>query len=181
MQWVAVVAMIVAAEAPVTKENDALKKALASRDPVALAAAARDLDRAASLLAPLEVLDGQALSTPPAGLGLYDPLPNGVVRSEEIYLYAQVRNHTRRSLPGGWYELHLVSDLVMLDASGNEIARDTAFGESRFTARAEHRDTFIAIALRVKGLPAGAYRVRLVVHDEPSGRVGQTEIPFSMP
>jgi hypothetical protein len=181
MQWVAIAAMILAADPPFVKENEALKKALAGRDPAATALAARQLDRAASLAAPLEVFDGQALSAPPEGLGIFDPLPSGIARNEEIFLYAQVRNHTPRPLAGGWFELHLVSDLIVLDADGNELARDMAFGESKFTARAEHRDTFVAIALRVKGLPKGSYRVRLVVHDQASGRAGQVEISFSMP
>jgi hypothetical protein len=181
MQWLLLSVALLAADLPLAKESDALKRAIVARDVVATAAAARDIERAAALLAPLEVFDGQALATPPEGLGIYDPLPNGVVRSEELFFYAQVRNHTVRTLPGGWHELHLVTDLVVIDAEGAEVARDMAFGESRFTARAVHRDTFVVIALRVKGLPAGRYRVRLVVHDQVSARKGEVEIPFTQP
>jgi hypothetical protein len=55
-----------------------------------------------------------------------------------------------------------------------------AFGESRFRARAAHRDTFVNIALRVHGLPAGKYRIVLVVHDEIGHKKGSVEIPFVM-
>ena len=181
VHWILVAAAVVSAPPPLAKETEVLTKALSGHDPAAIAAAVRELDRAAAALAPLEVFDGQALSSPAEGLGIYDPLPNGITRNEEIYLYAQVQNHTVRPLPGGWLELHLVSDLIILDANGAELARDMAFGESRFSARAIHRDTFVNIALRVKGLPSGNYRARLVVRDLPTGRVGQVEIPFIMP
>jgi hypothetical protein len=130
--------------------------------------------------APLEVTDGQALAEPASGLGIYHRLADGVVRQSELYLYAQVRNHGVRQVTAG-HELHLVSDLIVLDALGNELARDDAFGESRFVARAVPRDTFVNIALRVTGLDAGAYVARLVVHDRIGGKSRSVDIPFRMP
>jgi hypothetical protein len=140
----------------------------------------RELEMVARREAPLEVTDGQALAAPAEGLGIYKPLEGGVVRASELFLYAQVANHGLRAVEGG-YELHLVSDLIVLTEDGTEIARDSGFGESRFTAKAPHRDTFVNVALKVTGLPKGKYRIKLVIHDKVSEKVGSTEIPFAMP
>jgi hypothetical protein len=141
---------------------------------------AREVEARIAKQAPLEVIDGRALAAPADGLGIYHELPDGLVRGDELYLYAQVRGHALRKIEA-WHELHLVSDLIVLDAKGRELARDMAFGESRFRARAVHRDTFVNIALRVRGLPAGKYRVVLVVHDVIGHKEGSVEIPFVMP
>ncbi|OGQ85897.1 MAG: hypothetical protein A2289_24825 [Deltaproteobacteria bacterium RIFOXYA12_FULL_58_15] len=132
--------------------------------------------------AALEVIDGQVLVKPPAGLGIYERAGGGVVRGDEVYLYAQVRNHQVRQLGEG-FELHLVTDLIIYDADAEnvEIARDSGYGESRFVARTPHRDTFVVIALRRKGLPSGAYVVRLVVHDRIGKNRGNIDIPFKIP
>ncbi|MBI5507795.1 MAG: hypothetical protein HY903_03470 [Deltaproteobacteria bacterium] len=181
MVWLGIVALVFAAEVPLERELAAVKKTLASGDRLAAAGAARDLERAVAVRAPLEVFDGRALIAPAFGLGMYDPVQGGVVRGDELFLYAQVRNHTTRALAGGWYEVQLESDLIVLDAAGAELARDIGFGESRFTARAVHRDTFVNVALRTKGLATGSYRVRLVVHDKATSRTGEVEIPFAIP
>ena len=158
----------------------ALAKQVAAKNWVQAAATNRRLDRLIADLAPLEVPDIQVLAVPPQGLGMYTPLYKGVVRSPEILIYAQVRNHGLRSVHG-FYELHLVSDLVVLDAAGKELGRDEALGESRYTARAMHRDTFVLIAVRTQGLPAGKYRIRLILHDRISKKRAQAETPFVIP
>jgi hypothetical protein len=168
------------AEPSLAAEVEQLGRAVSSSDWSAAATRARALEARLSALAPLELGDAQVLVEPAAGLGIYTPLPGGVARQAELYLYAQVRNHGLRQLAGGW-ELHLVSDLVVLDEEGNELARDEGFGESRFVARAPPRDTFVSIALRVTGLPSGSYRVRLVMHDRVGKKSQSVEIPFRMP
>ena len=70
----------------------------------------RELEARVAARAPLEVLDGQVLSEPAQGLGIYKLLAGGVVPGPELYLYAQVRNHGVRASAAG-YELHLSSDL----------------------------------------------------------------------
>jgi hypothetical protein len=144
------------------------------------AATARALEATAAAKAPLEVVDVQLLGAPPEGLGMYTPLPDARARGPEVYLYAQVRNHGLRETHG-FFELHLVSELVIYDASGAELARDTNFGESRFTARVPHRDTFVVIALRPAGLPSGEYRVQLVLHDEIGKKSGKGETRLVVP
>lgn len=139
----------------------------------------RQIDARIAKDAPLEVFDGRALAAPAQGLGIYHELPDGVVRGDDLYVYAQIRGHSLREIEA-WHELHLVSDLVVLDAEGGELARDTAFGESKFRSRAAHRDTFVNIAVRVHGLPGGKYRIRLVVHDRIGGKDGSVEIPFAI-
>ncbi len=142
---------------------------------------AQALEQRAAGLAPVELRDMQILMQPPEGLGLYHPLVQGTVRGDEIYLYAQVANHTVRPLPGDWYEVHLTSDLYLFDSEGQELARDVGLGESRLVARTPHRDTFVVIALKVKGLPTGEYRVRLAVHDVATKREASAEQRFKMP
>jgi len=145
--------------------------------PVALARV-RALESELAQKAALEVADGRLLRAPAAAFGVYEPAPGNIVAGKEIYLYATVRNFGSRSLPDGTYELHLVSDLVILDAVGAELARDTGFGESRFAAHTPHRDTFVNIAVAAKGLPPGDYRARLVIHDRVLGKQGEVEVPL---
>lgn len=139
----------------------------------------RELEPLAAREAPLAVTDGRPLAEPAQGLGMYTPLQDGVVKGEELYLYAQVANHGLRKVKEGW-ELHLASDLAVLDAMGRELARDPGFGESRFTARVPHRDTFVIAALRVRGLPAGKYVARLTVRDRVDEKSGVVDIPFAV-
>ncbi|MEE8409291.1 MAG: hypothetical protein V3T05_06785 [Myxococcota bacterium] len=183
MGWFLLVAATLAAPsqgAPLGQEIERLPDLIKAGRWTEASALARSIEARIANLAPLEVLDGQALREPALGLGIYERLDGGVVHREELFLYAQIRNHGLQAKKNG-FELVLVSDLIILDATGKELARDEGFGQSRFTARAEHRDTFVNIALRVKGLPSGKYTARLVVHDRIKGSSGRIEIPFAMP
>ena len=106
----------------------------------------RDLERDLVKRAHLEVFHGKVLESPPEGLGMYKEAPGGVVKGKEIFLYAQVRNHGVRQ-KNKKYEIHLVSDLLVLDAQGAELARDEAFGKSHFFADVAHEQTFVLVAL----------------------------------
>ena len=137
-------------------------------------------ERALAEKAPLEVLDGRLLRAPAEGLGIYREAPRGRVRGPEIFRYAHVRNHLSRRVRQG-YQLHLVTDLIVLDEEGGVLASDKAFGVSRYTSRTEHRDTFVNIGVKSAGLPPGNYTMRLVIHDRVGGKVGKVEIPVVMP
>jgi hypothetical protein len=137
----------------------------------------RDMESIISKHAPLEIIDGAILMQPASGLGLYKPVFKGEVKGDELFLYAQVRHHGIRRVHDH-FELHLVSDIIVLDKQGKEIARDEGFGESRFSARVPHRDTFVMVALRVKGLAAGRYTVRLVLKDKVANKSTQRDFPF---
>lgn len=139
----------------------------------------RALELELASVAPLRLCDGQVLVAPPAGLGMYEVAPKGVIRGDELYLYVQVQQHTLRPERGG-FELSLASDLVLLGADGAELARDADLGRSAFWAKAAHRDTFVVVALRVKGLAAGAYRARWTVRDTLGGKHATIELPFTM-
>ena len=141
---------------------------------------ATDLERQLAKKAPLEVLDGQLLAGPAAGLGIYEPAANAQIRGEDIYLYAHVRNQVSRKSARG-YELFLETDLLVLDRKGEVLAEDRGFGVSRFHSRSEHRDTFVNIGVKSKGLPPGDYIFRLIIHDRFGGKEGSVEIPVVMP
>lgn len=164
----------------VTAEVDLLEKQVTAGDWAAAARTARAVERLAATRAPLEIVDVQTLSSPPEGLGMYTALFGGKVQSGELVVYAQVRNHALRER-AGFYEIHLVSDLAVLDASGAVLAEDVGFGESRFNSRAQHRDTFVVIAMGTKGLPRGKYRLRIVLHDRIGKKSTQAEVPFEIP
>ncbi len=138
------------------------------------------LERDLARKAPLEVLDGRLLREPAAGLGIYEPAKNGEVQGADIYLYAHVRNHSSRKSPGG-HELHLVTDLVVLSPGGETLAEDKGFGVSRFTSRTEHRDTFVNVGIKSRGLPPGRYVFKLVIHDRIGGKQGAVTIPVVVP
>ena len=137
----------------------------------------RDLERDLVKRAHLEVFHGKVLESPPEGLGMYKEAPGGVVKGKEIFLYAQVRNHGVRQ-KNKKYEIHLVSDLLVLDAQGAELARDEAFGKSHFFADVAHEQTFVLVALKAAGLPGGDYTMRLVVHDRIGDKSSQVDIPL---
>ena len=160
-----------------TELQKELEAALKQRQWAEAAHLGRRIEMLAGIRAPLELVDVAILNAPAEGLGLYSPAFKGEVRGDELYLYAQVRNHGVREVHG-FFELHLVSDIVILDGKGKEIARDEGFGESRFSSRVPHRDTFVMIALRVKGLSAGNYRIRLKLHDKVGKKESQRDVPF---
>jgi len=173
--------VLIAAPAPKLVDDIAALNTLVAQEKWAEAAElVRSIDTRVAERAPLVVSDGQALAAPPQGFGMYVPAHGGVIRHGELFLYAEVRNHGMRQTAAG-FELHLVSDLVLLEASGKELARDEAFAASRFTASTPHRDTFVVIALKTRGLPAGKYKARVVIHDRVGGSHGQVEIPFKIP
>jgi hypothetical protein len=140
---------------------------------------ATKLDRAIAAKAPLVVTSGHVLYEPPQGYGLYNAAADGVPKTDELILYAEVHEHVLRETTNG-YELYLTSDLIVSDADGHELARDQHFGEQRFTAKAPHRDTFVTAALSTKGLPAGRYVVRWVIHDKVGDKVASIDIPFGV-
>ena len=160
------------------KSCEHLKKLIKKNELSAAAAELRTISQEVEKQAPLEIVDARILYKPAEGLGIYKPLPLGRVMGDELYIYAQLRQHNLRQKGNRW-ELHLVSDLIILDENGAELARDEGFGESRFSARAEHRDTFVNIAVRAVGLPDGDYRVRLVIHDRIGKKSAQVEMPFT--
>ncbi len=166
--------------APLVEDVATLKRLVAEESWAEAAALARSLDARIGERAPLVVTDRQALAAPPQGYGMYVPAHGGVIRHGELFLYAEVQNHGNRQTAAG-FELHLVSDLIVLDGAGQEIARDPAFAASRFTAATPHRDTFVVVALRTRGLPPGKYRARLQIHDRIGKKRGEVEIPFQIP
>lgn len=139
----------------------------------------RALEAGLAARAPLEIVDIQVLGGPPQGLGMYTPLFKGQVRGEEVFIYAQVRNHGLREVHGH-YELHLATQLVILGEQGKELAREDNFGESRFSARTPHRDTFVVLALRTKGLATGTYRARVTLRDKVGEKQATEEVTFSI-
>lgn len=144
------------------------------------ASTTRALDALIAAKAPLVVSDGRVLKALPQGLGIYDAASDGMVRSHELILYAQVNQHVSRQTRDG-FELHLSSDLIVRDAEGHELARDEGFGEQRFTARTPHRDTFVTATLNVTGLPSGRYSVRWVIHDRLGEKSANIDIAFVVP
>ena len=174
-----------AGASPLVERVRELERRVQAGDWAGAAELSREIERAVADRAPLQIVDLQVLGAPPEGLGMYTELFGGEVRGEDLYVYAQVRNHAIRAAHG-FHELHLVTDLVLLDAKGAELARDPALGESRFNARTPHRDTFVVIALRTAGLAPGDYRLRVVLHDEIArarggDRSAAKEVSFRIP
>lgn len=182
MRWLPLVTSVLAAGPQTSLEQGTLRlteliKKQAWSD---AALQARELEAAVAARAPLGVSSGRLLTRPAEGLGIYEEAKGGLVRGEEMFFYAEVRHYGLRPVDKRFL-LHLRSDIIVLDEAGQELARDEGFGESRFTARARHRDTFVNIAVRATGLPRGKYRMRLVIHDKIGGKRGQVEIPFGIP
>lgn len=157
-----------------------LQKQVRAKNWDAAAQALRALEAEVTPRAALEVTDIRVLAAEPRGLGIYSVPFDDVVRTEEIFLYAQVRNHALREAHG-FYEVHLSTDLAIVDAEGREIGRDENLGESRFNARAPHRDTFVVIALRTKGLPKGPYTARMTLRDRIGGKSATADVVFRIP
>lgn len=168
--------VLVIASVTAGAEPDSINKLLQNESLLGAHKALYSLERQIAAQAPLEVSDGQLLRAPAAGLGIYTPAPKNQIIQDEIFLYAHIRNHVSEKVLGG-YRIHLVSDLLVLDSQGNELAQDRGFGTSEFTAKTEHRDTFVNIALKATGLPPGPYVFRLIIHDKIGNKRGQVDIP----
>lgn len=140
----------------------------------------RLLDMAVAQKAPLVVTDAHMLKEVPDGMGIYTAIADGVVRTDEALFYAEVHEHSVRK-NGNRYEIWLVSDFVITDANGKEIAKDDNFGEQRFSAATPHRDTYLTSVLRVVGLPSGRYNVRWTIRDRIGEKAGTVTIPFVIP
>jgi hypothetical protein len=166
--------------APVADDIATLRDLVKAEKWQEAAAIARSVEARVAERAPLEVTEGNALAAPPQGLGMFVPAHGGLIRGGELFLYAEVRNHVLRQTAAG-FELHLVSDLVLLNRAGEEVARDPAFAASRFTATTPHRVTFVVVALRTRGLPSGHFTARLLIHDQVGNKSGTVDIPFKVP
>jgi len=175
------VAALWAAPAPdLAAQAKTLEKQIQAGDWQHAADTARALESAVAQKAPLEIVDLEVMTDAPDALGIYTVPFHNEIRGDSLYVYAQVRNHGIEER-AGFYYLHLVSDLVVLDAKGHELARDEALGESYFGARAPHRDTLVVIALRTKGLAPGEYRLRLILHDRIAKKEASREVTFRIP
>lgn len=157
----------------------AISKAAKKKDFAEAVRLARQLESQLARQAPLEIVDLQLLPNPPGGLGIYTPLFKGELHQglEEIYIYAHVRNQGMSTI-AGFHHVHLVSDLKVMDSNGKVIADDPNFGESRFAARAPHRDTLVVVALRTKGLGQGAYSLELTLHDHIGKKKVSKKVEF---
>lgn len=137
----------------------------------------RLLDMAVAQKAPLVVTDAHMLKEVPEGMGVYTAISDSIVRTDDALFYAEVHAHGIRK-NGNRYEVWLVSDFSISDASGKEIAKDDNFGEQRFSAATPHRDTYLTSVLRVVGLPAGRYNLRWTIRDRIGEKAGTVNIPF---
>lgn len=162
------------------EEQKALAGAIKAGDWQQASRQAARLEQKLGELAPLEIVDLQILASPPQGLGMYQPLTGGKAYVDEVFIYAHVRNHGHRRI-GDFWQLHLSSDLRILDAKGKALAEEKNFGQSQYSARVAHRDTMVVIALRIKGLDPGAYTLELGLHDRISKKKTQGRVPFIVP
>ncbi|MBI5494394.1 MAG: hypothetical protein HY904_05155 [Deltaproteobacteria bacterium] len=131
----------------------------------------------ARVRAPLDVHTGLVLDSPPENLGLYREAKAGMVFGETLLLYAEVDNHGLRRTPAGW-EMNLWTDLFILDENGKRLGGRERFGEQVLTARAPYRTTHLVLEVGIAGLPPGAYRAQVVVHDDVGAKTGSVVIPF---
>ncbi len=132
-----------------------------------------------SAKAPLFINKIVLLKEPAEGRGIYQEI-RGPIHSDELYLYAQIQNHTIKPDNHGQFEINLVSDIAILDPAGEVLVQDRGFGRSHFFAKTKHRETYINIAVRAFGIPNGKYRLKLTITDILSGKKAAAEIPFTV-
>lgn len=129
--------------------------------------------------APLNINKITLLTAPAEGRGIYQEL-RGPAHSEELYLYAQLQNHTIREVEPERYEIHLSSDIAIYDEDGTLLVQDRGFGRSHFFAKTKHRETYVNIAIRAHGIPDGRYTLKLTVTDILSGKKANASVPFAV-
>ena len=161
------------------KDLDLMRKALQNDDVKSMQP---PLEHALQLVrerAPLQLAKLTVLQQSPRGLGMFTASPQANVHDGKLQLYVEVRNFVS-SLKNGEYKVDLSTDAAFYYADGSFIARKNNIGRHSFVSSTRHDVTFMVIDLNLRGMPAQAYQVEVIVHDNNSAKTQKLRCDFNI-
>lgn len=131
--------------------------------------------------APLRVRRALLVAGPPTGLGVYEPLPGGIVRDRQAFLYVEVEGFHRRPTTGD-------ASVVSLTVSGDFFLEDGTplgnrpLGTHTYVTHTPHGLTYFGPQLQLSArAPAGTYQVEVQVRDDVSGKTANARVRLLLP
>lgn len=131
--------------------------------------------------APLRVRRALVVARPPTGLGVYEPLPEGLVQGRQAFLYVEVEGFHRRQVAGGASAVSLTvrGDFFLDD--GSPLGSRT-LGTHAYVTHTPHGLTYFGPQLQLsERAPAGTYHVDVQVHDDVSGKTASARVRLRLP
>ncbi len=137
---------------------------LRAGEPAAAFETARRATIAISQRMPFTVRRAVLVTRPVEGYGMYEPRKDGRFRSgEPVLVYAEPAGY--RIAGDGPYRWGFAADVAIATPDGEVLAGRSDFGNWVFTSREPNLETYLMLTLEFDGLPAGAYRIVVVLRD----------------
>jgi hypothetical protein len=161
--------------------QEALAAARAGR-PAELVAA---LDRArlqASLARGLSIDVATATLGPHRGLGVWEPLPGGVVPGRALHLYLEVDGVTPAPERDGRFrhELAVTARFVVVGKAGDEVLGEKALGRHSVVARRALPLQAVGAEMVLGAAPAGDYAADVTVTDVATNASATRRVAFAL-
>ena len=116
------------------------------------------------------------------GYGLYTERERGATFApdEPLLLYLEPVGFGYGDAGTGSYVLAFDVDLTLLTEDGREVFSRDDFASLVRPLRYRNREFFVTVNLSFTGLPAGEYRMQMVLRDQNADKSMQIELPFSI-
>lgn len=121
------------------------------------------------------------VTEPSTGYGVYEKRDSNVFKpGEPLLSYAEPIGYGWKQLPDNRYELHLVADLAIIDASGEVVWSKKGFLDSTLQSYRQNLEFKLDMSLNVDGAPAGKYKLRYTLYDMSSGKTSSFDQDFEI-
>ena len=155
--------------------------ATAHADPLADLATAQKAVIEAWIKVPFSQQDVTFVTEPSTGYGVYKKRDSNVFKpGEPIFSYAEPIGYGWKQLPNNRYELHLVADLDIIDASGEVVWSKKGFLDSTLQSYKQNLEFKLDMTLNVNGAPAGKYKLHYKLYDMASGKTSSFDQDFEI-
>lgn len=155
--------------------------AAAHADPLADLAVAQKAVIEAWTKVPFSQQNVTFVTEPSTGYGVYKKRDSNVFKpGEPLLSYAEPIGYGWKQLPDNRYELHLVADLDIIDASGEVVWSKKGFLDSTLQSYKQNLEFKLDMTLNVDGAPAGKYKLHYKLYDMTSGKTSSFDQDFEI-
>ena len=155
--------------------------AAAHADPLADLAVAQTAVIEAWTKVPFSQQNVTFVTEPSTGYGVYKKRDSNVFKpGEPLLSYAEPIGYGWKQLADNRYELHLVADLAIIDASGEVVWSKKGFLDSTLQSYKQNMEFKLDMTLNVDGAPAGKYKLRYTLYDMTSGKTSSFDQDFEI-
>ena len=131
---------------------------------------------------PFSIGKATFVTEPPLGYGIYTPRASAEFKaSEPLISYVEPLGLTWKAADeAGKQQTKFTVDFDILDATGDVLAGQKAFGSFSFTGLFRNQELFTHLKLDLSSAPPGKYTLRYTFNDTNSGKSAVVDQPFTI-